>query len=73
MQNQKEMFKKIFKQSVDYCKLCYDELAHNTTWPSRKELTHSAGGVLLASLVIAVVVFVMDTVFKNLMLLVYPN
>jgi hypothetical protein len=27
----------------------------------------------LASLVIAVVVFVMDTVFKNLMLLVYPN
>ena len=73
MQNQKEMFKKIFKQSVDYCKLCYDELAHNTTWSSRKELTHSAGVVLLASLVIAVVVFVMDTVFKNLMLLVYPN
>ena len=65
------MSKNIFKQSADYCKLCYDELVHNTTWPTSKEL--SAGVVLLASLVIAVIVFLMDVVFKNFMLLVYPN
>ncbi len=68
-----EMSKNIFKQSADYCKLCYDELVHNTTWPTSKELIHSAGVVLLASLVIAVIVFLMDVVFKNFMLLVYPN
>ncbi|MGI6224313.1 MAG: preprotein translocase subunit SecE [Prevotella sp.] len=70
------MFKKIVhycKFCVDYCKVCYDELAHKVTWPTRKELTHSAGVVLMASLVIALIVFIMDTVFKNFMLLIYPN
>ena len=68
-----KQMKNIFEKAIDYCKVCYDELVHNTTWPTRKELTHSAGVVLLASLVIALVVFVMDFVFKNVMLLVYPN
>ena len=61
-----------FKKFVDYCKACYDELAHKTTWPTRKELTHSAVVVLTASLVIAVVVWCMDVVFKAAMGLVYP-
>ena len=59
--------------SVDYCKACYDELAHKTTWPSRKELTHSAVVVLSASLIIALVVWAMDFVFKSVMGLVYPG
>ncbi|HRN16765.1 MAG TPA: preprotein translocase subunit SecE [Xylanibacter oryzae] len=63
----------MFKKIVNYCKACYDELAHKTTWPSRSELTHSAVVVLSASLVIAVVVFVMDTVFKFIMNNVYPS
>jgi preprotein translocase subunit SecE len=58
---------------VNYCKACYDELAHKTTWPTRAELTHSAMVVLSASLVIAVVVFVMDSVFKAVMGFVYPS
>ena len=63
------MFKKIF----NYCKESYDELVHKTTWPSRSELTNSAVVVLTASLLIALVVLLMDTVCKNLMEFVYPN
>ena len=58
---------------VNYCKACYDELAHKTTWPSRAELTHSAMVVLSASLVIALVVFAMDSIFKAFMGVVYPG
>jgi preprotein translocase subunit SecE len=63
----------MFNKIVNYCKACYEELAHKTTWPTRAELTHSAVIVLSASLVIALVVFAMDLVFKNLMGIVYPG
>jgi len=62
----------MFKKIVNYCKTCFDELAHKTTWPTPAELTHSAMIVLSASLVIAAVVFVMDTVFQWIMGMVYP-
>ena len=61
------MFKSIFK----YCKESYDELVHKVTWPSLSELTNSAVVVLLASLLIAVVVFVMDFLFQNAMEFIY--
>ena len=63
----------MFKKIVNYCKACYDELAHKTTWPSRAQLTHSAMVVLTASLVIALVVFAMDSVFQHVMNFVYPG
>ena len=63
----------MFKKIVNYCKACYDELAHKTTWPSRAQLTHSAMVVLSASLVIALVVFAMDFVFQHVMDFVYPS
>ena len=63
----------MFKKLVNYCKACYEELAHNTTWPTRAELTHSAMIVLSASLIIALVVFAMDFVFKGIMGIVYPG
>ena len=63
----------MFKKIANYCKECYDELAHKTTWPTRAELTHSAVVVLSASLIIALVVFGMDLVFENLMQFVYPG
>ena len=64
---------KIMKKFFDYCKACYDELVHKTTWPTRKELTHSAVVVLSASLIIALVVWAMDFVFKSFMGIVYPG
>ena len=61
--------KKFFK----YCQVCYDELAHKVTWPTRKELTGSALLVLKASLIIAIMVFIMDYAFEKIMGLVYPG
>ena len=63
----------MFKKFVNYCKACFDELAHKTTWPSGSELTHSAVVVLSASLVIAIVVWLMDVAFKFVMSSIYPN
>ena len=61
------------KKIVNYCKACYEELVYKTTWPTRKQLTHSAMVVLSVSLVIAVVVFCMDSLFKFVMSSIYPN
>ena len=58
---------------VNYCKACYDELAHKTPWPSRAELTYSAEVKLSTYLVIALVVFAMDSIFKAFMGVVYPG
>ncbi|MCQ2128438.1 MAG: preprotein translocase subunit SecE [Bacteroidaceae bacterium] len=63
----------MIKKFVNYCKACYDELVHKTSWPTRKELTNSAVVVLSASLIIALIVFVMDQVFGLVMSTVYPN
>lgn len=64
---------KLLKSITNYCKACYDELAHKTTWPTRKELTNSAVVVLSASLIIALIVFAMDQVFGFVMSTVYPS
>ena len=63
----------MFKTVTNYCKVCYDELVHKTSWPTRAELTHTAMVVLSASLIIAIVVFIMDSVFRFVMSTVYPN
>ncbi|MBU3853687.1 MAG: preprotein translocase subunit SecE [Candidatus Paraprevotella stercoravium] len=62
----------MFKNITKYCKESYNELVHKTTWPSPSELTNSAVVVLFASLLIALVVFVMDFVFQNVMEFIYP-
>ena len=63
----------IIKKFIKYCQTCYDELAHKVTWPTYKELTASAMLVLSASLIIALVVWVMDLIFKSVMSVVYPG
>ena len=69
----KEISWSMFKKIVKYCKNSYEELAHKTTWPSRKDLTHSALIVLTASIIIAAVVFAMDKIFQFVMTSVYPG
>ncbi|MBQ7741913.1 MAG: preprotein translocase subunit SecE [Bacteroidaceae bacterium] len=63
----------MLKKIIKYCKNSYEELAHKTTWPSRKDLTHSALIVLTASIIIAAVVFAMDKIFQFVMTSVYPG
>ncbi|MBQ0158373.1 MAG: preprotein translocase subunit SecE [Bacteroidales bacterium] len=63
----------MLKSIVTYCKDSYSELAHKTTWPTRQELTHSAIVVLIASVIIALIVFAMDSVFQYLMGFIYGS
>ena len=49
----------------------YEELRYKTSWPSKKQLVKSAVIVLIASVLIALIIFVMDQVVDNLMHLVY--
>ncbi len=46
-------------------------IVHKVTWPTNKELTAQAILVLSASIIIALLVFVVDTAFEELMKLVY--
>ncbi|MBO7050662.1 MAG: preprotein translocase subunit SecE [Bacteroidaceae bacterium] len=63
----------MFKNFIQNCKESYNELVHKTTWPSGKELSSSAVVVLVASLMIAVVVFLMDKCFQEIMSkIIYP-
>ena len=63
----------MFKNFFHNCKESYNELVHKTTWPSSKELTSSAVIVLVASLMIAVVVYLMDECFQVIMSkIIYP-
>ena len=64
----------MFKKITNYCKESYDELVHKVSWPTRSELSSSAVVVLYASLLIALVVFLMDSVFQFVMEdIVYPH
>ena len=54
-----------------YIKESYDELMHKVSWPSWSELQGSAIVVSVASLIIAMVVFLMDEVFRNILVQFY--
>ena len=54
-----------------YFKESYDELMHKVSWPSWAELQSSAIVVSVASLIIAMVVFLMDETFRNILLQFY--
>ena len=55
----------------DNFKESYTELVHKVSWPSRSELTNSAVVVLIASIIIALVVWAMDFSFEKIMTFVY--
>ncbi len=49
----------------------YNELMHKVSWPTWKELQSSAIVVMIASMIIALVIFAMDYSFENLMGFIY--
>ncbi|MDR2138005.1 MAG: preprotein translocase subunit SecE [Tannerella sp.] len=59
------------KQIVAYFKDSYNELVHKVSWPTRKELSSSAVVVMFASLIIAVLVFVIDFMFEKVINFIY--
>jgi preprotein translocase subunit SecE len=54
-----------------YLQESYNELIHKVSWPTTAELQNSAIVVMIASLIIALIIFGMDTVFENLMETIY--
>ena len=54
-----------------YFRESYDELMHKVSWPSSSELQGSAIVVSIASLIIALVVFLMDETFRNILIQFY--
>jgi preprotein translocase subunit SecE len=48
-----------------YIRESYDELVHKVTWPNWKSLQSNTILVIVASLIFAGIIFVMDFVAKN--------
>ena len=49
----------------------YDELRYKTSWPTKKQLLKSAMIVMVASVIIALIIFAMDQIVDDLMHLIY--
>ena len=56
---------------IDNIKASYNELVYKVTWPSRKELANSSVLVLIASIILALIVWLMDFVFESAMSFLY--
>lgn len=54
-----------------YIKECYDELIFKVSWPSWKELLNSTNVVFIASLIFALIVYMMDISFKSILEVFY--
>lgn len=54
-----------------YLEEVYKELIEKVTWPTWADLQNSAVVVMIASLIIALVVFAMDFSFEKIMKLIY--
>ena len=56
---------------VESIKESYNELVHKVSWPTRKELAQSSVIVLIASIILALIVWLMDYCFENIMTFIY--
>ncbi|MDD2513739.1 MAG: preprotein translocase subunit SecE [Proteiniphilum sp.] len=59
------------KKIVAYLRDAYNELVYKVSWPSKEELYGSTVIVLIASLIIAIIVFGMDSLFEWVLKLLY--
>ncbi len=69
-------FKKIFnsgkmRKLVAYLKDIYDEMVHKVSWPTWDELQVQALVVMVATVIIAIVIWLMDFSFSGLMKFIY--
>lgn len=63
--------KKIFKKLLTDIEESYNELVHKVSWPTKSELANSTVMVMVASIVIALIILVMDQVINYGMHLIY--
>ncbi len=58
---------------LNYVKESYNELVNKVTWPSFPQLQSSTIVVMVASVIFALIVLVMDLSFENLMSAIYKT
>ena len=63
--------KKFFNIRLTDIKESYNELVHKVSWPTKSELANSTIVVMVASIVAALVIWVIDLCINELMHLVY--
>lgn len=54
------------KKIVNYIKDSYNELVYKVSWPTRSELINSAIVVMIASIIMALIVFGVDSLFERI-------
>ena len=54
-----------------YIKSSYNELVNKVSWPSWTELQNSTIVVAIASIIIALIIYAMDSVFSNVLNVFY--
>ena len=59
------------KKIKNYFQEVYSELMHKVSWPTWTELQSSSIVVMIASLIIALIIAMMDGAFRNLMQIIY--
>jgi preprotein translocase subunit SecE len=62
---------KKMKKIKTYLKESYNELVHKVTWPSWAQLQNSAVVVMVGSVILSLIVFAMDLLFRNGMQVIY--
>ncbi len=61
----------IYMKIINYINESYSELVQKVSWPTRQELTSSAIVVLTASIILALLVWLMDKGFEIIMKFIY--
>ena len=59
------------RRFINYLKESYFEMTKKVSWPTWDKLQSSAILVMVASVIFAVVIFIMDYAFQNLMSAIY--
>ena len=63
--------KKFFNNRLTDIKESYNELVHKVSWPTKSELSNSTIVVMVASIIAALVIWVIDLCINEVMHLVY--
>ena len=56
---------------VGYIKESFNELVNKVSWPTWSELQNSSIVVAIATIIIALIIYFMDSIFSNLMKVFY--
>ncbi|MBO4817583.1 MAG: preprotein translocase subunit SecE [Bacteroidales bacterium] len=59
------------RKFINYCKESFVELTKKVTWPSWDKLQSSALLVMIATVILAAALFVIDFTFEHLMKIIY--